>query len=179
MHSNTFRIGDIDKVSDVDCAPALTVLVNDAYRGRSGVGRWTSEAHLVSGARMTVKAMTALIRDSNTDLYVVLENAEPIGCISAAKVTDATIEFGCFAVAPHLHGSGLGKYLLDYVERACGENCALFQVVVVSENNALVSFYQKRGYTLTETRKPYPLDAGVGIPLSGELDLVVLQKPSR
>jgi ribosomal protein S18 acetylase RimI-like enzyme len=179
MPTKTFAMSEIVQINDVDHLSALTALTNDAYRGSSGSGRWTSEAHLVSGPRMTEAAMTALIRDSGTNLYAVFEEAGPIGCIAAVKVSSDTIELGCFAVAPHLHGGGLGRHLLGHAERACSERCARFQVMVVSENDALISFYQKRGYVLTGARKPYPLAAGVGIPLKSDLDLVVLQKASR
>jgi len=179
MFTKIFAMSEIVQINDVDHLSALTALINDAYRGSSGSGRWTSEAHLVSGPRMTEAAMMALVRGSSTVVYAVFEHAEPIGCIAAAKISNDTIEFGCFAVTPDLHGGGLGRHLLDYAERTCSERCAQFQVMVVSDNSALISFYQKRGYVLTGARKPYPLAAGVGIPLKSELDLVVLQKASR
>tara|TARA_R110002073_G_scaffold84612_5_gene201770 strand:- start:34118 stop:34636 length:519 start_codon:yes stop_codon:yes gene_type:complete len=169
----------VEKVSDLENAYTLTRLVNDAYRGSTGVGRWTSEAHLVSGPRMTAAAMMALIRDNDADLYAIYENAAPIACISATMAESDTIEFGCFAVSPPLHGSGVGKSLLQFVERTYADRYAKFQVAVVGENRALISFYEKRGYSQTSTRKRYPLDAGVGTPLISDLDLVVLHKLSK
>jgi len=148
-------------------------MINTAYRGTDGEGRWTTEAHLVKGDRIRLQELEEIIRDDKTDFIVGYRDNFPVCCIAIKQLNDVT-EFGLFAVAEQYQGKNIGKALLSYAEQCARPYSRKFQVTVVSANTSLVDFYQRRGYRNTHNRLPYP-DADVGQPLQ-HLDLLVLQK---
>lgn len=160
--------------SDFSGLQKIADMINVAYRGTGGEGRWTMEAQLVKGDRIRLQDLEEIIRDEKNRFFIVgyLDNL-PACCIAIKKL-DAITEFGLFAVAPQYQGKNLGKTLLNYAEQCARPYSRKFQVTVVSANTSLVEFYQRRGYRNTNKRLPYP-DADVGQPLQ-HLDLLVLQK---
>lgn len=44
--------------------PALTTLINSAYRGETSKKGWTTEAHLLEGKRTNEEEMTEILQDS-------------------------------------------------------------------------------------------------------------------
>jgi Acetyltransferases len=159
--------------SDFSGLQKIADMINAAYRGIGGEGRWTTEAHLVKGDRIRLQDLEEIIRDEKNDFIVGYLDNLPACCIAIKKL-DAITEFGLFAVAPQYQGENLGKSLLNYAEQCARPYSRKFQVTIVSANTSLVEFYQRRGYRNTNKRLPYP-DADVGQPLQ-HLDLLVLQK---
>lgn len=171
--------------ADLTRLEELTQLINDAYRGISGAGRWTTEHHLVEGDRINPQDLNAALEDPAFELIIALtvdNNADGrlegriVACIGA-KLLENTCEFGTFAVLPELHGRGLGKTLLAYAEERQQARCGMFQVVVVEANSDLIRFYEKRGYTMADEHMPYPTHLNVGKPKLSALKMVVLRKP--
>ena len=169
----------------------LTQLINDAYRGISGSGRWTTEHHLVDGDRISMQDLGAALEDPMFEMLIARDAEQQaenqiLACIAVKQLNlesiDAIYEFGTFAVRPELQGSGLGKSMLLYAENwvrsRCSTSQVMFQVVVVEANRDLVRFYQKRGYQLVGESIAYPVHLNVGIPKRNNLDLVVLRKPA-
>ena len=154
----------------------LTSLINQAYRGKEGLNRWTTEHHLVKGQRIHEHQLMECILDVDTILYSAWRSQELAGCICLKPVNGDTIEFGTFAVSPSLHGHGLGSSLLEYAERQASKHYRYFQVCVVSLNQNLIAFYQRRGYQITGDTLPYPVHAEVGIPMHEDTTLTLLKK---
>jgi len=153
----------------------LVALINSAYRGVEGAGRWTTEHHLVAGDRIDLNALETLINDSSCEFVVAEEDEQIWGCI-ALKYLGDRVEFGTFAVHPERHGAGLGSLLLAYAEDRARTRVAAFQVAVVSKNRALIQFYERRGYVYSGDSIAYPVHANVGEPKAPDLCLVVLSK---
>ncbi|MCX4187432.1 GNAT family N-acetyltransferase [Methylophaga sp. OBS4] len=158
-----------------DDLPAIVALINEAYRGTGGDHRWTTEAHLVAGDRISVEALTDLINDSQCDFIVCHEQDKLIGCISICY-RNTIAEFGTFAIKQEKHGMGIGKQLLAYAENHAKNCCQRFQVSVVTPNQTLIDFYIKRGYQPIGHKKLYPVDNNAGKLKAKDIDLTVLQK---
>jgi N-acetylglutamate synthase-like GNAT family acetyltransferase len=158
-----------------DDIQAIAALINEAYRGTGGDNRWTTEAHLVAGDRISVETLRELINDSEYDFIVCHEQGKLIGCISIGY-RDTIAEFGTFAIKPEMHGMGIGKQLLAYAESHAENRCQRFQVSVVTPNQTLIDFYVKRGYQPIGHKKLYPIDGNAGKPKAKDIDLTVLQK---
>lgn len=154
---------------------ALVGLINSAYRGVHGEGRWTTEHHLVAGDRIDLYALKALVNDPCCEFITATEDERIWGCI-ALKYFGDMVEFGTFAVDPERHGSGLGSLLLAYAEDRARSRVSGFQVTVVSKNSALIQFYERRGYVNSGDSIAYPVHANVGEPKAPDLHLVVLSK---
>ena len=153
----------------------LCKLINQAYRGSSGDQRWTSENHLIEGDRITLDDLHADIDSDSVDVIAGVEEGEILCCI-AIKYGKEETEFGSFAVAPSLHGKGIGKQTFAYAENQARDRSKRFRVDVVSDNLALVDFYIKRGYVDTGERIPFPTNLDVGQPKKSDLTLTVLIK---
>lgn len=161
--------------TDLNDLDAIVDLVNSAYRGLDGSKRWTTEAHLVQGDRLTKNDLRRLISDNDSEFYVSYIDGNLVGCIAVKRYGPIT-EFGTFAVDPNLHALGYGKDLLNFAESKASSYSSVFQVTVVSQNSDLVRFYQRRGYKETGQRLAYPTDQNVGKPKVKNIDLIVLQK---
>ena len=162
-------------LSDASSTTQLTKLINCAYRGVNGAKRWTTEHHLVEGARINEAALTQLIESPNTEMIVGRNGKDILSCI-ALKYEPGLVEFGSFAVNPAYHGEGYGSALLAFAEQHSGNRVATFKVSVVNYNQALIEFYQRRGYLHDGAYMDYPVADNVGIPRVDNLRLVVLQK---
>lgn len=160
---------------EADCLDALVDLINSAYRGVGGAGRWTTENHLVAGDRIDRDGLLATIQDVETT-FIVGYCCDNISACVAIKRYGGLAEFGTFAVDPELHGKGLGSELLCSAELMAPVEIKVFQVSVVSRNADLIAFYRRRGYRETGERIDYPSDLNVGTPRVDGLDLILLQK---
>ena len=163
------------RLTDYRQLDRIVTLINAAYRGTTGQGRWTSEAHLIQGDRIRAEALSHMILNNHMALYVGLLDERIISCIALKQIGHIT-EFGTFAVEPELQGLGYGKALLDFAEHIASAYSHLFQVVVVSQNTDLIHFYKRRGYVETGVKLPYPVDQHVGDPVISNIDLTVMQK---
>lgn len=167
---------DFDVLEDERYAAPLCALINRAYRNTDGVGRWTTEHHLVDGDRIAIADVKRLLADDSVTLLAGFAHAEPVCCIAVRHSVDK-VELGTFAVEPHLQGQGIGKNLLHYAEQFSRHLGKRFEVTVVSANFDLIEFYIKRGYQVSGETRPYPVEANVGRP-KRPLDLTVLIKPT-
>lgn len=152
-------------------------LINSAYRGNEGAGRWTTEHHLVSGDRIDRESLVSLIEHPDSELIVGYDDDIAVACIAIKKLQHA-VEFGTFAVAPYLHGMGHGSALLAYAESQARRYSQCFQVCVVNQNTALIQFYERRGYVRSGEALPYPVDQNVGQPKVADIALTLLEKPA-
>ena len=87
--------------------------------------------------------------------------------------------FGMFSVRPDLQGGGLGKLMLAEAERIAREEwaCRELQMTVISIRDALIEWYERRGYRRTSRYSPFPYgDERFGIPKRDDLRFEYLVK---
>jgi len=61
--------------------PALTTLINSAYRGETSKKGWTTEAHLLEGKRTDDPEMTEILLDAKNTILKYTENNQIIGSV--------------------------------------------------------------------------------------------------
>lgn len=166
-------------VHQTHCAFALAALINAAYRGNDGAGRWTSEFGLISGDRISITAVTDMILSAKVRLFAIFdEDDSPRACI-AVTLSDCVAEIGTFAVRPQEQGCGLGSQLLLHAERYALKHAHTLRVCVVNQSRKLIDFYARRGYQLTEHPQSFPEQSLVGTPLVDSINLVVMEKLAK
>ena len=149
-------------------------LVNLAYRGDRG---WTRETDIVAGDRATKLEIERAIDKPGFHMLVYVKRNQLQSCICIEQVNeDAYI--GLFAVDPAYQGKGLGKKVLglaeEYASLVLGaKKCVM---VVVSQRQELIAYYERRGYVRTGEVKNYPTDLDVGMPISKGLTIEYLRK---
>ncbi|MEZ0470611.1 GNAT family N-acetyltransferase [Luteimonas salinilitoris] len=174
----TFRDATPD---DVD---TIVTLVTSAYRGDTSRTGWTTEADLLDGNRIDPGLLRADIARPRS--RILLAEAMPDGAAEPALLACAHIAeddgagyFGMFAVRPDLQGAGLGHTLLTEAERIAREDWHLpaMRMTVIDLRDALIAWYERRGYRRTGIYKPFPYgDARFGVPKRDDLRFEVLEK---
>jgi GNAT superfamily N-acetyltransferase len=171
-------------------APPLLSLVRRAYRGEASRAGWTTEADLLADARIEMPELLHKITGPDS-LVLVVEEAGTDGtgsdgagalvaCCELAHRGDGLAYFGLFAVEPTLQAAGIGRQVLNEAERLARErwSSATMEMQVIGQRTELISWYERRGYTLTGEHRPFPLEElQPGEALRDDLYFAVLRKP--
>ena len=173
MSELQFRSATLD---DVDL---IVALVTSAYRGDASRAGWTTEADLLEGARIDADVLRGDIARADSRVLLGERDGRLLACAHVSRDGDAGY-FGMFAVVPGLQGGGIGSRLLAECERIARDEWHLpaMRMSVIDVRDALIAFYERRGYRRTGILKPFPYgDARFGIPLRDDLRFEVLEKP--
>ncbi len=168
--------GEISKagLNDIE---ALNLLINSAYRGESSKKGWTTEADFLDGIRIDADDLKEIIsrRDSQMLKYVNEKN-RITGCVHLEKKREK-LYLGMLTVSPELQNKGTGKLLLNAAEEEARKlNCKSIYMTVITLRTELIAWYERRGYTNTQVKKPFPMgDPAFGLP-KRFLEFVVLEK---
>jgi GNAT superfamily N-acetyltransferase len=156
-------------------APAIAALIESAYRGDESRRGWTTEAHLIEGARTSVAEIEDFIAEPQAKFLMAFDGATLVGC-ALLKNNDGAGYFGMFAVRPALQGAGLGKTILGHAERQIHDlwNCGTVKMLVINLREDLIAYYERRGYKRIGT-KPFPFESEPGAKRT-DFHFVVLTK---
>jgi len=159
---------------------ALLELIQSAYRGEPSRAGWTTEADLLDGVRTDTDALTAIIAGSpDTRMLLAQEDGAVVACCQLERRADGVAYFGMFAVGPERQGSGLGRAVLTAAERHAQAEwgSTSMEMTVIAQRLELIDWYERRGYTCTGRRSPFPYgDARFGTPRRDDLYFVGLRK---
>lgn len=165
--------------------PEIARLVNSAYRGEDARQGWTSESDLLDGQRTDPTSLAEELAGSNPSTILVLREAatDPIlACVFLEKVPaedgSAHCYLGMLTVSPALQARGLGRALVEEAENyARGWGARRMVMTVISVRDALIAWYERRGYVRTGETKPFPYgDDRFGLPRRDDLVFVVFEK---
>lgn len=157
-------------------APSVRALVVRSYRGDTG---WTTEAHLLTDERIDLAGVEQKISAPDGLMLLAHQDGELVACCELQRRGPDAAYFGLFAVEPRRQAAGIGRHVLDHAERyAVGQwRVATMEMQVVGQRAELIAWYVRRGYTLTDERRPFPFDALVnGMALRDDLYFAVLTK---
>lgn len=159
--------------------PELVDLVTSAYRGDSSRAGWTTEADLLDGARIDPEVLQGDIVRPDSRVVVIEDDAGHLLACAHVAIEDGYGYFGMFAVDPVLQGRGTGDALLAECERIAREDWRLpgMRMTVIDLRDALIAWYERRGYRRTGIHKPFPYgDISFGRPKRDDLRFEVLEK---
>jgi len=160
---------------------AVVALVESAYRGEESLKGWTSEAHLIGGQRTDEQMVSSLLTEPGA--HVLL--AEQAGVLQVCcelrepPTPDGAAYFGMFAVRPSLQNGGYGRIVLSEAERLARDEfrARTLEMTVIKQREALIAWYERRGYARTGERRPFPYgDERYGRPKVADLEFVTLAK---
>ncbi len=157
-------------------APALSALVNSAYRGDSGRQGWTTEADLIDGTRTDTELLKAIIETPGSMILKYVEDGEILGCVELRK-EGKKFYLGMLTVKPDIQGKGIGKALMKASEEeAIKQNCNTIFMNVLTGRKELIDWYVRHGYHDTGERKPFAFtDPRFGFP-KVPLEFMILEK---
>jgi len=162
------------KLAQLEQSQEIGNLVNQAYRGKTG---WTKEGHLVSGDRVSSKQIEDIILNENSYLLITQNKIDITSCICIEKKTNNAY-FGLFAVNPNIQSKGIGKKVLKLAEEYTKDILKLKKItmVVISQREELISYYERRGYVKININQEYPKYLDVGTPKIEGLTIDYLEK---
>jgi ribosomal protein S18 acetylase RimI-like enzyme len=156
-----------------DDIPAVTALVQSAFRGDESRRGWTTEADLLDGQRVD----EAMVRDIIDHMVLVEDEGEIVACCHLAPDGDGAY-LGMLSVRPALQAGGIGRALMAEAERrAVAWGAAKMRMTVIGHRTELISWYERQGYERTGKTEPFPYgDARFGLPKVDDLEFAVLEK---
>jgi len=162
------------ELSNSEQSQEIANLVNQAYRGEIG---WTKEGHLVSGNRVSSKQIEKIILNKKSHLLITRDDENIISCICIEEKNNSAY-FGLFAVSPNMQSKGIGKQVLKLSETYTKDILGLNKItmVVISQREELISYYERRGYVKINTNQEYPKNLDVGSPKIEGLTIEQLEK---
>jgi len=132
---------------------AILEIVQSAYRGEGG---WTTESHLVRGARSTDSEVREMITDPAVTLIVAQGPDGPVGCCYTRTEGDRA-ELGLFAVHPAAQSGGIGGQLLEgQLEHLSGAGVRELMIQVLQSRPELHAWYERHGFRATGAELPFP-----------------------
>ena len=153
-------------------APALKTLLEAAYRGDSARAGWNHEADILDDERIGRVELDALLADPAVTILTARDGQALIGCVAVTRKGTTLGYLGMLCVLPTLQSGGLGRRLLDAAEdhaRALG--LAAMEMTVIDSRDALIAWYERRGYRRTGETRPFP------VLRDPPVTFVVLEKP--
>ena len=160
-----------------DDLPLVVDLVNIAYRGDEDYPGWTHEGDLLHGTRISLDQLTQQLSDEHVQMLLAEYGGRLYGCMMLS-LQGERVYLGTFAVAPDLQGNGVGRQMLRYAELLAAEQwqAGEIEMVVISQRQDLIEYYQRRGYQLSDDISDFPVELDVGIPKVEGLTITVLNK---
>lgn len=140
----------------LDDIPALSQLINSAYRGETSKKGWTTEANLLAGKRTDEEELTQTMLDPKNTILKYNQNNQIIGSVLLVE-KENQLYLGMLTVSPELQNSGIGKKLLAEAEnqaKALGLSRIIMTVISVREE--LIAWYKRHGYVDTGKREDFP-----------------------
>jgi ribosomal protein S18 acetylase RimI-like enzyme len=177
------------RVVEADFAEVVA-LANVAYRGlgkpdNDAEASWNLEAGLVEGPRLTE---VTLREDLAHKPELLVWRDEPVvpgapsgplmGTVWMQRKGDGVWYLGLLTVRPDVQNRQLGRTLLAAAEEYARERGGRrITMTVLSGRDALMGWYERRGYRKTGEIEPFPYgDVRMGTPLREDLYFVVMEK---
>lgn len=149
-------------------AQEIASLVNSAYRGEYSKQGWTTEASILGGQRTDAEKLQTLIQTPLNQIEIAYEGDSHniIGSVHLLQEPPDTLYFGMLTVEPKFQARGLGKIILEHLEKvAKSYGYKRVRFTVIPTRTELVAFYERRGYTTTGNFEPFPdSDPKFGLP---------------
>jgi len=167
------------RAATLDDLEALNALIHRAYRGEAAKAGWTHEADFLEGQRTDRGELTAILTDPRRVMLAAEREGALIGCVQLIDEGEGTAYLGMLSVEPTLQAAGLGRRLMAAAEAEVAKRWGArrMRMTVIRQREALIAWYERRGYSLTGVTAPFPLDdEHFGIPLRRDLAFVELAK---
>lgn len=139
-------------------APALKALLEAAYRGDAARVGWNHEADILDDERIGLGELQAMLADPAVTILAARDASQSIGCVAVTR-KDARLGYlGMLCVLPSLQSGGLGRRLLDAAEdHARATGLTAMEMTVIDSRDALIAWYERRGYHRTGETRPFPV----------------------
>ncbi len=99
--------------------------MESAYRGEASRAGWTTEADFLHGRRTDVTEIEELLTSENGRFVLFERGRRGRRPPATSSGQDRACYFGMFSVHPPLQGTGIGRLVIEEVERIARDEWAL------------------------------------------------------
>jgi GNAT superfamily N-acetyltransferase len=152
-------------------APLIVALVESAYRGDASRAGWTTEADFLHGRRTDVTEIESLVTGEQ-GRFVLFERGGVVLASCYIERQGPVCYFGMFSVHPPAQGTGIGRLVVNEVERIAREEWGSerIEMTVIDIRAELIAWYERLGFVRTGKTKAFPYgDERFGIPQRDDL----------
>jgi GNAT superfamily N-acetyltransferase len=168
-----------ERGEDAELVERLTALINRVYAAAE-TGLWRDDA-----ARTSATEVAGFIRAGQVAL--ASRDGRVLGSVRVHDIGDDVSEFGLLVAAPEERGTGVGRALLDFVERdgrQRGLRAVQLELLSPREwahpsKEFLKDWYGRRGYRVIRTESPGVRYPGLAAMLATPCDLEIREKELR
>jgi GNAT superfamily N-acetyltransferase len=149
------------QVATPDNITPILDLVRSAYRGDASRAGWTTEADLVADKRIDADGVLAKINAPQGVILLAHDDAGIlVSCCELVKKNNELAYFGLFAVDPQRQAGGIGRQVLAEAEAYAKKvfEVKTLEMWVIWTRSEIISWYTRRGYTLTDRTQPFPYE---------------------
>jgi ribosomal protein S18 acetylase RimI-like enzyme len=145
------------------------------------VESWNIEAGILQGTRMTESLLREDLAAKPHAHFLIHRDPQTrrvIGTVWLEPVAGDAWYLGLFTVDPALQKQQLGRRLLGAAEEFARDRGARrMRMGVLSVREALIAWYERRGYARTGETEPFPYgDNRFGTPMRDDLEFAILEK---
>lgn len=168
--------------AEADFAEIVT-LANWAYRGRADdVESWNQEKGFIEGVRITESLLREELAHRPDGALLVFRDDPGSRLLGTAWVDPLGAgkwHLSLLTVSPAHQTRKLGTRFLTAAEDfAAARGGHTMRIEVLSVRDALIAWYERRGFVQTGEREPFPYgDRRFGTPLRDGLEFLILEKP--
>jgi predicted GNAT family N-acyltransferase len=87
-----------------------------------------------------------LAKEKNEILIACMDDGEMLGCCMLVKENTQTVRLRQMAVAPNLHGKGIGASIINFAENLARDKG--FKTMTMHARDTAIGFYRKFGYDI-------------------------------
>lgn len=159
----------------IEDAVELAVLLNGSYRGESAKEGWTTESDLVGGERTNSADVKQLIQKAGSHFILAIDNGNKqiLGCVHVKDEDEMTVYFGMLAVRPTFQTLGIGKALIEQVQKYTqATSRKRIRISVLNLRKELIAYYNRLGFFATGGTEVFPNLADAKVPGLELLELV-------
>jgi ribosomal protein S18 acetylase RimI-like enzyme len=165
---------------EADFAEIVT-LATWAYRGTGAGASWNAEEGIIDGQRMNEELLREDLAARPNGLLLVWRDGPDEPLLGTAWLNpegEGVWYLGLLTVRPDRQNGGAGRVLLSAAEDYARERGgAHIRMTVLHVREALIAWYERRGYMKTGETEPFPYgDDRFGRPLRDDLYFVVLER---
>jgi ribosomal protein S18 acetylase RimI-like enzyme len=159
----------------------IVALANLAYRGTGAGASWNVEEGILEGQRLNESLLRNDFAAKPNGSLLVWRDAPDGPLLGTAWLNpeaDGVWYLGLLTVRPDRQNGGAGRTLLSAAEDyALERGGARIRMTVLHVREALIAWYERRGYIKTGETEPFPYgDDRFGRPLRDDLYFVVLER---
>ncbi|KEY64019.1 hypothetical protein S7711_07383 [Stachybotrys chartarum IBT 7711] len=168
------------RVATIDEAGTARELIQAAFRANDARPDWTGDMGLASSFTMALDPVVSTITNPNSEVLLGIDGkSQIVGCVSVLhKQEVGAARIAWLAVDQHQHRGGIGRRMLEQAENHCERVWGVDTIGLnaLCTRQALISWYERRGYRRTGDTTPFPTVHVEGATLPDDLHFVEMEK---